>query len=99
MSEFRRCPFWEQELAKKYSYKTVSLHVSGRLTFTPWLPGGSKWLLSLPVIIVVPVGVMFAFSQTRENQHSLLGLMVVRKFRASLHVLEKGSTWDHVVIF
>ncbi|KAM9053275.1 DNA-binding protein RFX8 [Megaptera novaeangliae] len=24
LSEFRRCPFWEQELAKKYSYKTMA---------------------------------------------------------------------------
>ncbi|XP_076991192.1 DNA-binding protein RFX8 [Tamandua tetradactyla] len=25
LSDFRRCPFWEQELAKKYSYKMVAL--------------------------------------------------------------------------
>ncbi|KAK2489416.1 hypothetical protein MC885_000417, partial [Smutsia gigantea] len=29
LSEFRRCPFWEQELAKKYSCKTMTLLADG----------------------------------------------------------------------
>ncbi|XP_068420497.1 DNA-binding protein RFX8 isoform X3 [Eschrichtius robustus] len=45
LSEFRRCPFWEQELAKKYSYKTVEDSLT---SFWKSLQQDTVMLMSLP---------------------------------------------------
>ncbi|XP_037383880.1 DNA-binding protein RFX8 isoform X2 [Talpa occidentalis] len=44
-SEFRRCPFWEQELAKKYSYKMVEDLLT---SFWKSLQQDTVMLMSLP---------------------------------------------------
>ncbi|KAB1256862.1 DNA-binding protein RFX8 [Camelus dromedarius] len=51
--EFRRCPFWEQELAKKYSCTTVGPHAPGRRSCGAVGGGGRECPLVLPVIVLV----------------------------------------------